>query len=66
MGFSLCTAFGVNPFKREELSEALLVTTVISSEDDNKGDSAMSRATEPARPRCFQLNEVSVAVLLRN
>ena len=61
MGFSLCTAFWVNPFKREQLSEALLVTTVISSEDDNKGDSAMSRATEPIRSLGFKINEVSVA-----
>lgn len=44
MGFSLCTAFWVKLFKCEQLSEALLVTTVISSGDDNRSDPAMSRA----------------------
>ena len=39
-------------------SLTLLVTFDMYSEEDIKSDSAMSSATEPARPRCFPPGDV--------
>jgi hypothetical protein len=49
---------GLNHTNVDALSEALLATPVVYSQDDIKRDSAMSSATEPARPRCFPPGDV--------